>query len=447
MKEYEYCSTEAFEPDWTRFPGWRDVDTSQWRSARWQRANTVFSVKRLHEVLGGLLSDGIYREITEDQELNATMPLRITPHMLNTMVPDLAPHSPEFRERFRTDPVRRYMLVLSSDRVKERMSHPMAQRDSLHEAKMWVVEGMTHRYPTKVLAELTSTCPQYCGHCTRMDLVGASTQQVEKRPFAERSGLRLTRMLQELRSNPRIRDVVVSGGDVANVPWPRLEQFVADCIAIDSVKDIRLASKSLVGMPQHWLQPQVLRGVERLARLARERHVSLALHTHANAAQSVSRLVAEASHALLNAGLRDVRNQAVLLAGVNDSRDAVLDLSFGLLDRAGITPYYMYLCDMIPAAEHWRTSLRQAVDLQDRIMGYLPGFATPRIVCDVPLLGKRWVHQYRRYDETTGISSWAGERGDEFRYYDPLHLLPEEGRAWWRQKATGAVPALAGTAG
>src|SRR4029453_2160077 len=59
-------------------------------------------------------------------------------------------------------------------------SHPHATRDSLHEADMWAVEGLTHRYPTKVLAELLPTCPQYCGHSTRMDLVGNSTPQVAK---------------------------------------------------------------------------------------------------------------------------------------------------------------------------------------------------------------------------------------------------------------------------
>lgn len=431
MRAYDYRFSEAVEPDWTRFPGWADVDESMWRSARWQRTNTVFNIERLHNVFGNLLGDDIYREIAEDQSRHATMPLRVTPQMLNTIVPDLDPNSPDFRDRFRLDPVRRYMLALSSDRAVPWVSHPMARRDSLHEAKMWVVEGMTHRYPHKVLAEVTSTCAQYCGHCTRMDLVGTSTQQVDKRAFAERSDIRLAQMLRELRSNPQIRDVVVSGGDVANVPWQRLERFVAECIRIDSVKDIRLASKSLIGLPQHWLQPEVLAGLERLSKLAQERHVSLALHTHANAAQSVTALVAEASRAVLETGLRDVRNQAVLLAGVNDTRDALLDLGFGLLDQAGITPYYVYMCDMIPAAEHWRTSLRQAVDLQEQIMGYLPGFATPRLVCDVPLLGKRWVHQHHHYDETTGISTWTSEPGQEFHYYDPLHLLPEHGRAWW----------------
>ncbi len=48
---------------------------------------------------------------------------------------------------------------------------------------MWVAEGLTHRYPTKVLAELLPTCPQYCGHCTRMDLVGNSTPVIDKLKF------------------------------------------------------------------------------------------------------------------------------------------------------------------------------------------------------------------------------------------------------------------------
>ena len=59
-------------------------------------------------------------------------------------------------------------------------------------------------------------------------------------------------------------------------------------------------------------------------------------------------------------------------------------------------PYYFYMCDMIPFSEHWRVSVADAQRLQHAIMGYLPGFATPRIVCDVPFVGKRWVHQLAR---------------------------------------------------
>jgi lysine 2,3-aminomutase len=339
------------------------------------------------------------------------------------------------------------MLPVFSDRQPEWPSHPYAARDSLHEAEMWAVEGLTHRYPTKVLAELVPTCPQYCGHCTRMDLVGNPTATFNKHRFTVARDDRLAAMLGYLRSAPAVRDVVVSGGDVANLPWPRVEAFVASLLEIESVRDIRLASKALMGLPQHWLSADVLNGMARLAATARSRGVSLAVHTHVNAAQSVTPLVARAARALLDAGARDVRNQGVLLRGVNDSPAALLDLCFGLLDGAGITPYYFYLCDMIPGAEHWRLTLSEAQGLQSAIMGYLPGFATPRMVCDVPYAGKRWVHQVARYDTELGISYWtkgyrtAIEAGDpdalerEYPYYDPVHLLPGAGQAWWRARS------------
>src|SRR5205807_6258247 len=117
-----------------------------------------------------------------------------------------------FTAAFSADPVRRYMIPVRSDRDPTWPSHPHASRDSLHEAEMWVVEGLTHRYPTKVLAELLSTCPQYCGHCTRMDLVGNSVPQVQKTRFALAPKDRYSQMLEYLRNNRSVRGVVVSGG-------------------------------------------------------------------------------------------------------------------------------------------------------------------------------------------------------------------------------------------
>ena len=343
------------------------------------------------------------------------------------------------------------MIPAFSDRRTDWPSHPYAQRDSLHEAEMWAVEGLTHRYPTKVLAELLPTCPQYCGHCTRMDLVGNPTAQTDKHKFAMAREDRLGAMLDYLRRTPGVRDVVVSGGDVANLPWPRLESFVAALLEIDSIRDIRLASKALMGLPQHWLSDEVRAGMARLAGTARSRGVSIAIHTHVNAAQSVTPLVARAAAAMLEAGVRDVRNQGVLLRGVNNSTEAMLDLCFALLDGAAIMPYYFYMCDMIPGSEHWRLSLAEGQALQHDIMGYLPGFATPRVVCDVPYVGKRWVHQVARYDTERGISYWtknyhtAIEADDElalsreYPYYDPIYLLPESGQAWWRPRPRGRV--------
>jgi lysine 2,3-aminomutase len=447
---YEYRRRELAEPDWRRLPGWAGVTAAEWESAQWQRAHSVKNLRQLRDVTAGGLSEAFLADLERDQRERATMSMLLPPQLLNTIAPLTDARDGSFTDAWHADPVRRYMLPIFSDRQPQWPSHPYAQRDSLHESEMWAVEGLTHRYPTKVLAELVPTCPQYCGHCTRMDLVGNPTASYDKHRFSVAREDRLSAMLSYLRRTPSVRDVVVSGGDVANLPWPRLEAFVTELLAIESVRDIRLASKALMGLPQHWLSRDVLDGMTRLAAAARARGVSLAVHTHVNAAQSVTPLVARASRALLEAGVRDVRNQGVLLRGVNDTAAALLDLCFALLDGASVTPYYFYLCDMIPGAEHWRLTLAEAQALQTAIMGYLPGFATPRVVCDVPYVGKRWVHQVSRYDPALGISYWtknyrtAIEGGDpvalsrEYPYYDPVHLLPEAGQAWWR-----SVPLLA----
>ena len=136
---------------------------------------------------------------------------------------------------------------------------------------MWVAEGLTHRYPTKVLAELLPTCPQYCGHCTRMDLVGNSTPVISKLKFDLKPVDRYDAMIDYLRRTPGVRDVVVSGGDVANMPWKNLEAFLDRLLEIDNIRDIRLATKALMGLPQHWLQPTVREGMARVAGTARQR--------------------------------------------------------------------------------------------------------------------------------------------------------------------------------
>lgn len=449
---YAYRRRELVEPDWTRFPGWRQVTKDEWASAQWQRAHCIKNVAQLRELMGDLLTDEFYADLERDQVERATMSMLVPPQMLNTMVSEMSwaegsmpAAGAAFTQAFLADPVRRYMLPVFSDRRVDWPSHPFAARDSLHEHDMWAVEGLTHRYPTKVLAEMLPTCPQYCGHCTRMDLVGNSTAQIVKLKLAGKPVDRHAAMLDYLQKTPQVRDVVVSGGDVANMPWKNLEGFLDKLLRIDNIRDIRLATKALMGLPQHWLQPDVVEGVARVSALARSCGVSLAIHTHVNHAQSVTPLVADASKAMREAGVSDVRNQGVLMRGINDTSEDLLDLCFALQDEAMITPYYFYMCDMIPFSEHWRLALHEAQHLQHSIMGYLPGFATPRIVCDVPFVGKRWVHQVDTYDRDKGMSFWRKnyrtsiEGSDEqalsreYVYYDPIYTLPEAGQQWWNQ--------------
>ncbi len=432
---------EFIEPDWTRIPGYAGVSKADWESALWQRRHTIKNLKELKAALGNLLPDTLLASMDRDQKERATMSILITPHMVNTMnMADLW-----------GDPLRKYMLPAFEDRHTVWPNHPMASRDSLHEQEMWKVEGLTHRYPTKVLAELLSTCPQYCGHCTRMDLVGNDVPQVDKLKFHVSQPERWKQMIEYLKVTPNVRDVVVSGGDVANVPIGQLESFVSQLMDIPNIRDIRLASKGLMGIPQHWLDDKVRAALERLGKKANERNVDIAVHTHVNNANQVTPLLGRAAKMLFDAGFRDVRNQGVLLRGVNDSSNDLLELSFMLLDHARVLPYYFYMCDMIPNSEHWRVSVATAQRLQHDIMGYLPGFATPRIVCDVPYVGKRWVHQVAHYDQVKGISYWTknyrtgieledvGALNKEYVYYDPVFDLPESGQKYWSEKAAQNV--------
>jgi lysine 2,3-aminomutase len=425
---------EYVEPDWTRIPAYRGVSAADWENATWQRKHTIKNLREFRDALGPLLPDDLAASIERDMAERATMSMLIPPQMINTMnTADLW-----------ADPVRRYMAPAFADRLTEWANHPKASRDSLHEHDMWVAEGLTHRYPTKVLAEMLSTCPQYCGHCTRMDLVGNDVPQVTKLKFEIPQKDRHQQMLDYLRKTPSVRDVVVSGGDIANLHITQLEPFVSALLDIENIRDIRLASKGLIGLPQHYLQDSVVAGLARLAQKAFDRGVDLALHTHANSAQQVTPLVGRATRKLLEIGFRDVRNQGVLLRGVNATSQDLLELCFALLDHAKIMPYYFYMCDMIPNSEHWRVAVWEAQQLQHDIMGYLPGFATPRIVCDVPFVGKRWVHQVAGYDRDKGISYWTknyltsiewgnhSALSQQYEYYDPIHTLPESGQTWWR---------------
>ncbi len=88
---------------------------------------------------------------------------------------------------------------------------------------------------------------------------------IDKLKFVGKPADRLGDMLDYLRRTPQVRDVVVSGGDVANMPWPRLEAFLTELLEIENIRDIRLATKALMALPQHWLQPDVVDGMGRVA--------------------------------------------------------------------------------------------------------------------------------------------------------------------------------------
>jgi lysine 2,3-aminomutase len=129
-----------------------------------------------------------------------------------------------------------------------------------------------------------------------------------------------------------------------------------------------------------------------------------------------------------------VRNQSVLQRGVNDDVDT-MGLLLKRLGYVNVHPYYVYMHDLVKGVENLRTTLQTALDIERSVRGRTAGFNTPTFVTDAPGGGgKRDVHSYDWYDRTTGVSVYRSPNVDPnavYCYFDPIDLLPEEGRARW----------------
>jgi KamA family protein len=103
---------------------------------------------------------------------------------------------------------------------------------------------------------------------------------------------------------------------------------------------------------------------------------------HANHAQEIDADVRRALAALGSTGAT-LLNQSVLLAGVNESADALIDLSESLFD-AGVLPYYLHLLDPVAGAAHFEVAEDEAVRIHRELTTRLPGYLVPRLVREVP---------------------------------------------------------------
>jgi len=154
------------------------------------------------------------------------------------------------------------------------------------------------------------------------------------------------------------------------------------------------------------------------------------MHTHFNHPNEISWVSREAAQKLFVNGLT-VRNQTVLLKGVNDDVETMGALIRELGDN-NIKPYYVYAGDMIAGVEDLRTPLSTALELEKQLRGFIGGFNFPAFIVDLPGGGgKRLAASYETYDRTTGRSTFVapaihgkGKEGRVYEYYDPLASLP-----------------------
>jgi lysine 2,3-aminomutase len=331
-----------------RWPVWRDVPDHLWDDWRWQSQHAVRTVSQLSRYLH------FEREELEIlKRLERNYKLAIPPYYLSLINPD----DPN-------DPIR-LQAVPSVLELENRSGYEL--EDPLEEDKDMPVPGLTHRYPDRVLLAITHVCTMYCRFCTR------------KRKTMVRGGWEAItaadrQMIEYIRQHREVRDVIVSGGDPLTLPPARLKFFLDELKAIPHVDVIRIGTRVPVTLPQRLYDPQL---IELLASAEK-----VWIQTHFNHPREVTPEAARVCKALLRAGM-PVNNHTVLLKGVNDSLETMRQLMRALL-RIKVRPYYLFHCDPVIGAGHFRTSIWKGLEIMEGLRGHLSGLGIPTYVIDGP---------------------------------------------------------------
>lgn len=331
--------------DYRQIPVWKDVSAEDWNDWRWQVRNRIKTVEELKGVV----------ELTGQEEIgikNCLKSLRmaITPYFATLMDPDNS-----------KCPIRRQAIPTEKELILDKWD----MLDPLSEDEDSPVNGLTHRYPDRVLLLVTDQCSMYCRHCTRRRFAGQKDTFRTKKEIDE--------AISYIRATREVRDVLLSGGDPLLMDNERLEYILKELSSIEHVEVIRIGTRTPVVMPQR-ITPE-------LVKMLKKYH-PIWINTHFNHPKEITPVSKKACEMLSDAGI-PVGNQSVLLKGVNDSPYIMMELMHKLVEIR-VRPYYVYQCDMSMGIAHFRTSIRKGIAIMESLIGHTSGFCVPIFVVDAP---------------------------------------------------------------
>jgi lysine 2,3-aminomutase len=278
--------------------------------------------------------------------LNKLFHIRINPYYLSLI-------------RYPGDPI--WLQCIPDDKELEDDGLP---EDPLNEERDSPVPSITHRYPDRVLFLTTSQCSMYCRFCTRKRKVSDSSKINAKY---------IQDGINYIAAHKGVRDVILSGGDPLMLTDYMLEKILSALRAIPHVEIIRLGTKMPCVLPQ--------RITPKLCKIIRKYH-PIYVNTHFNHPWECTQEAERACAMLADAGC-PVGNQTVLMKGVNDNPDVMLEL-FRKLLAMRVRPYYLYQADMTKTTNHFRTPVRVGLEIMDKLRGHTSGLAVPYYVIDAP---------------------------------------------------------------
>jgi lysine 2,3-aminomutase len=227
---------------------------------------------------------------------------------------------------------------------------------------------ITHRYPDRVLFRISNSCAMYCRFCTRKRKVGDLDKQPTWREIAK--------ALMYVQEHGEIRDVILSGGDPLMLPDMLLEKVLNAVFMIISKREngiIRIGTRVPCVLPQR-ITPE-------LCNMLKKYH-PLYINTHFNHPTEITPESKKACGMIADAGI-PMGNQTVLLKGVNDNPETMKKLMQGLISMR-VKPYYIYQCDPVKGASHFRTRVEKGLEIYKALRGHTSGLCVPHFVIDAP---------------------------------------------------------------
>ncbi len=325
-----------------------DASISNWKNYKWQLRHAIKDIDTFEDVTC-IKFDEEEKQVYE--KVLKKFPLSITPYYLSLIDFDDYKNDPIFIQSF-PDPRE---LVISKYDIK----------DSLAEDKDSPVPGITHRYPDRVLFLISNICSMYCRHCTRKRRVG----DVDYIP--DRS--EILKGIEYIKNTPKIRDVLLSGGDPLMLSDDYLDWILTELRKIPHVEIIRIGTRMPVVLPY--------RITNDLVNMLRKHH-PLWINTQFNHPREITASSREALRMLADAGI-PLGNQSVLLAGVNDCPILMKRLVQRLVQNR-VRPYYIFQCDLSEGLTHFRTPVGKGIEIIESLIGHTSGFAVPNYVIDAP---------------------------------------------------------------
>lgn len=327
-----------------RAQAFADIPDEKWSDWRWQLSHRLNSVDDFEQIV--TLTESERKALSQ----RGLFRVDITPYFASL----IDPSNPQ-------DPIRKQTIPTAG----EILPFTGEMEDSLAEDAHSPVPGLVHRYPDRVLMLVTNQCASYCRYCTRSRIVGDPTHSFTSKDFEAQ--------LDYIQRTPQVRDVLLSGGDPLTLSPKVLERLLTALRNIPHVEIIRIGSRVPVFIPQ--------RITDDLAELLQQYH-PLWLNIHVNHPNEITAELAQACDRLSRAGI-PLGNQSVLLAGVNDDPHIQRKLVHDLV-RIRVRPYYLYQCDLVQGAGHFRTPIGKGIEIIEALRGHTSGFAVPTYVVDAP---------------------------------------------------------------